>query len=299
MKKCNKCGEETSMPYECNLCNKKFCSDHRLPEKHDCPMLDRGAPDAGVVVEMENQKDGKSIKEKISDIFGLSSSENRGKNRSSYISGTKIDGNVNKIFGLTILGVYVLQFLVLSIFGKNVHNLLFVLEPTNITHVWSWITSIFAHSPSSLFHIIGNGIILVFFGSMLERIIGSRDYALLFIVSGILAGLSQAVLGLTIGNPEVGLLGASGALLAVLGVLTVYKPDLTVYLYFFLPVPLWIITIGYAGLSVVGILAGGGLGGIAHGAHLVGLLIGVAYGYKTRERYSMKSSTRLASQFRR
>jgi membrane associated rhomboid family serine protease len=261
-------------------------------------MLDRGGQNAGVIVEMENQQSsGKSLKDKISDLFGLSILSNSNKNGNSWLN--RLNGNVNKMFGLTILIIYILQFMVLSIFGQNVHNFLFVLEPTNMTRIWTWFTSIFAHSPESLLHIIGNGIILVFFGSMLEKIIGSRDYAILFITAGVLAGLSQAILGLTIGDPTVGLLGASGALLAVLGVLTVYKPDLTVYLYFFLPVPLWIITIGYAGLSVIGILAGGGLGGIAHGAHLVGLIVGLIYGYRTKDEHSMRGSTRLTSQLRR
>lgn len=271
------------MPYECNLCGEKFCSDHRLPEKHSCPMLDRGGTDANVVVEVENQR----------------SDENGG--LSDKIPSTPsfdglIDGKVNRVFGLTILVVYVLQLLTIAIAGNEVHNAIFVLQPNNITHVWTWFTSIFAHSPFMLFHIIGNGFILIFFGGLVERLIGSRDYAVLFISAGVVAGLGQAILGLALGDPSVGILGASGALLAVLGVLTTYKPDLTVYLYFFIPAPLWLITGGYAVLSIVGVLAGGGVGGIAHGAHLIGLLIGLLYGYRTKDEHSVRDSTRIGGQ---
>lgn len=274
------------MPYECNLCGEQFCSDHRLPEKHSCPMLDRGGTDANVVVEVENQKEdnNSSLSDKLPSLPSLDGI---------------IEGKVNRVFGITILGVYVLQLLTIFAFGSELHNTLFVLEPNNITHVWTWFTSMFAHSPFMLFHIIGNGIILVFFGGMVEKLIGSRDYALLFITAGVVAGLGQALLGIAFGDPSIGILGASGALLAVLGVLTTYKPDLTVYLYFFIPVPLWAITGGYAALSVVGILGGGGLGGIAHGAHLIGLVIGLIYGYRTKEQHSVGESKRLGSQMRR
>jgi Zn-dependent protease len=35
--KCEKCGVETYIPFECPYCGGRFCSVHRLPEKHDCP----------------------------------------------------------------------------------------------------------------------------------------------------------------------------------------------------------------------------------------------------------------------
>lgn len=36
MVKCNYCGEE-DVTFTCNYCENTFCSDHRLPEAHDCP----------------------------------------------------------------------------------------------------------------------------------------------------------------------------------------------------------------------------------------------------------------------
>lgn len=286
MAKCNECDDDVSMPYECNLCGEKFCSKHRLPEKHDCPMLDRGGTDPNVVVEVEKQKEQKD------GILSKISTDKLGTDK----IWKKLDGQVTKLFGGIILGIYLLQFIVLAIGGEALHNTIFVLEPLKAHHIWTWFTSIFAHSPEHLFHIIGNGIILIFFGSLLEKIIGSKKYFYLFIASGVIAGLSQITLSFLIGSPEVGVLGASGALLAIMGALTIYKPDMTVYLYFLVPLPLWLITGGFAILSAFGLLVAGGiLGGIAHGAHLVGLLIGVAYGYKTKDRYSLSDSTRLGS----
>ena len=34
---CEYCGKKTVMPYLCHYCGKRHCSDHKLPENHDCP----------------------------------------------------------------------------------------------------------------------------------------------------------------------------------------------------------------------------------------------------------------------
>lgn len=36
---CGKCGQETIMPFRCPYCGNQFCSEHRLPESHDCRNL--------------------------------------------------------------------------------------------------------------------------------------------------------------------------------------------------------------------------------------------------------------------
>lgn len=33
------CDAEESLPFKCKLCNKMYCSKHRLPEQHNCPMI--------------------------------------------------------------------------------------------------------------------------------------------------------------------------------------------------------------------------------------------------------------------
>ncbi len=38
--KCRKCGRETFLPFQCPYCGDQFCSEHRLPENHDCPRMD-------------------------------------------------------------------------------------------------------------------------------------------------------------------------------------------------------------------------------------------------------------------
>jgi Zn-dependent protease len=37
---CRKCGKETFLPFRCPYCGDQFCTDHRLPENHDCPRME-------------------------------------------------------------------------------------------------------------------------------------------------------------------------------------------------------------------------------------------------------------------
>jgi membrane associated rhomboid family serine protease len=290
MAECNKCGDEISMPYKCNRCGNKFCSDHRLPEKHSCTMLDRGGADSEIVVEENRRDEDDSVVDKIKEFFSSSLTNDFWK---------KVDGDMTKYIGVTFVAVYILQILTLTIFNSDsVHNSLFVFSPENVTYIWTWFTSIFAHSPFGIWHIIGNGIVLIFFGRLLEKIIGSKRFTGLFLLSGLVAGISQVALGIIINEPT-GVLGASGALMGVMGVLAIYKPRMKVYLYFFIPVPLWALTIGFAGVSVFATLSGGMvLGGVAHVAHLAGLIIGLVYGYRTKDDYNVSGNMKLSRQMR-
>jgi Zn-dependent protease len=36
---CQKCGQETLMPFQCPYCGGQFCSQHRLPENHSCTKI--------------------------------------------------------------------------------------------------------------------------------------------------------------------------------------------------------------------------------------------------------------------
>jgi Zn-dependent protease len=38
--KCQKCQKETFLPFRCPYCGSYFCSEHRLPENHECPQIE-------------------------------------------------------------------------------------------------------------------------------------------------------------------------------------------------------------------------------------------------------------------
>lgn len=278
------------MPYRCRYCGGTFCGDHRLPENHACPGLEnwedpKGVFDSGFDDSVRDQ-DGRSrgVLESLPGVGSGSTVTGRG-GLLGYFR-----GNVAYTFLALMWVTFLLQWVALLVGGGALHRSLFILHPAHLEYVWTWVTSIFAHHPTNFFHIVGNSIVLYFFGPVLERRVGSKTFAVLFLASGVIAGLAQTglvALGpVLFGAPPAsvatagGVLGASGAILAILGVLTVLNPNLTVYLYFLLPVPLWVITIGYAMLSVVGVVSTVNVlgGNVAHLAHLAGLVIGLVYG---------------------
>jgi pyruvate-formate lyase-activating enzyme len=38
--RCQKCGREVFLPFRCPYCGNYFCSEHRLPENHECPQME-------------------------------------------------------------------------------------------------------------------------------------------------------------------------------------------------------------------------------------------------------------------
>lgn len=275
MATCDVCGEQENMPYQCRHCKGTFCREHRLPENHDCPGLQNWNNPNGVF------------------DSGFDDSANESKStlqtRMSKTGGplSYLRGNMAFVF-LALMGItYIFQYFIAPLFGISPGAAewyaLFTLSTEHPFYVWTWVTSIFAHG--GIVHIFANGIILYFFGPIVEDRIGSKKFTALFLVSGVAAGFAQIGLSFVF-DPSmlvpVRLLGASGAIMAIMGVLTVLNPDLRVLLYFFIPVPIWLLTFGYAGLSIIGIFAPGLLSGVAHAAHLAGLVIGLAYGQRVK-----------------
>ncbi|AFK18409.1 rhomboid family intramembrane serine protease [Haloferax mediterranei ATCC 33500] len=274
---CDVCGKDESLPYRCSRCGGTFCSEHRLPENHDCAGLSDWNDPAGV----------------FSSDFDDSVETQRGRAGGLFdsITGTGgflgyFRGNMAYLFlGLMWIAFGIQLVLQVAGFGRLMVNTFF-LTSVHPEYVWTWVTSIFAHG--GFYHIVGNSIVLYFFGPLVERYVGSRKFAALFLVSGMLAGLAQvgSSMLLSPGIPT-SVVGASGAIMAVLGVLTVLNPGLRIYLYFIIPVPLWLFTLGFAGISVFFFLSPGSGGGIAHFAHLIGLVIGLAYGQRVKGKRSV------------
>jgi hypothetical protein len=276
MAKCDVCGKGVDLPYNCRRCGGTYCAEHRLPENHSCTGLNEW-----------NDPDG------VFDSGFDDSVDNRGGQSSGLADRLPLNtgpggflgyfrGNVSYLFLAIMVIVYVLE-LIVRVFAPGLFTTIFVLTSENPLYVWTWVTSVFSHSPFTFWHIFGNGIVLFFFGPVVEQRIGSRRFTALFLITGMAAGLAQIAFGFLIGTPVSGVLGASGAIMAILGVLTVLNPGLKVYLYFVLPVPIYVLTFGYAALSVLGVVAQGSvLGNVAHFAHLIGLVLGLAYGQRVK-----------------
>ena len=291
MARCDACGSEENMPYQCRRCGQTFCADHRLPENHDCPGLGDWDDPGGVFD--SGFDDSVDAGGRGANTTGLFDRLTGTGGPLSYFR-----GNMTYTFLGLMWITFALQWVTILLGGNGLHQSLFVLRPAFPEYVWTWVTSVFAHSPTNVFHIVFNSMVIFFFGPLVERYVGSKQFALLFVVSGVLAGLSQTgltILETTVTASTPGVLGASGAALAIMGVLTILNPKLKVLIYFIVPAPIWLLTLGTAAVSVffVGTGQAGGAG-IAHGAHLVGLFVGLAYGQYVKRTQSVRTQ----SQFR-
>ncbi|MFH1031482.1 MAG: rhomboid family intramembrane serine protease [Chloroflexota bacterium] len=134
---------------------------------------------------------------------------------------------------------------------------------------WTIITSMFVHDGFN--HIFFNMFTLFFFGMYLVRLVGERNFLLIYFAGGILGG----IFFLLILPPSVPAVGASGAIYSLGGALAVLRPKLPVFIFPFpVPIPLWIAVIG--GALIIS-------PGIAWQAHLGGLVLGLAAGYYLKQ----------------
>lgn len=148
----------------------------------------------------------------------------------------------------------------------------------SLSFPWMFITSIFLHADLS--HLFFNMIALFFFGTSLERLIGRNAFVALFLLSGLVGNLGYMI---TTTNLHIPAIGASGAIYGVMGTLAVLEPFTMVYIYGILPLPMIAAAILWGLLDFTGLFAPSG---IAHGAHLGGMFVGVFLGiyYRLRVR---------------
>jgi membrane associated rhomboid family serine protease len=127
----------------------------------------------------------------------------------------------------------------------------------------------FAHG--SFHHILFNMFALFMFGLVLEQKLGTNKYIFLYLLAGLIGSIGFMIFN----PPHAGALGASGAIFGIFGALAYLVPNMRVYIYL-VPVPMWLAAIGYAVISLFGM---GGDDNIAHSAHLLGLVGGLAIAY--------------------
>ncbi|WP_434522652.1 rhomboid family intramembrane serine protease [Halorubrum sp. AS12] len=289
MATCDVCGEYENLPYQCKRCGQTFCAEHRLPENHDCPGLAEwddpgGVFDSGFDESVEGGSAGDGGRSGGASA-GVGGRVKRRIDRATGSGGLVSFFRNNATYALiaAMWATFLAQWVALFVGGDSLHYTLFVLQSNELANVWTWVTSVFSHSPRFLYHIIGNTIVILFFGPLVERAVGRKQFVGFFIISGMLAGLGHVLFALALGG-SAAVLGASGAGFAILGVLTVWRPNMEVLLFFVIPMKIKYLTWGIALISAIlvvqSVLAGGtaSAGGIAHLAHLIGFAIGLAFG---------------------
>ena len=147
---------------------------------------------------------------------------------------------------------------------------LFRLDTTLVSiRPWTLMTAIFLHS--GMVHLLSNLFALALFGSILEHIIGTRKFLILFFVSGLVASLISLPYYTRV-------LGASGAIFGLIGMLAILRPKMAIWLYN-LPMPMIVALVVWAAGDLLGYFAPTPGDNIANMAHLGGLAIGVIAGF--------------------
>ena len=138
--------------------------------------------------------------------------------------------------------------------------------------LWRLFTYMFAHGGFS--HLLWNMYGLILFGRAVEGAIGTLRFVLLYLVSGLAGGLLYLVFNFSSPIP---MLGASGAVLGVTVAAAMLFPDDMILAFLFLPMKMRTFVICYAVLTAGMSVWGGDAGGIAHLAHLGGMVGGYLY----------------------
>lgn len=147
-----------------------------------------------------------------------------------------------------------------------------ILNKSSIPEVWRFVTAIFLHG--SLSHLLYNMFALALFGSILEGLVGTRKFLLVFFTSGIFANIISV-------NYYSSSLGASGAIYGIFGFLVIIRPMMTIWLYG-LPMPMFIAGILWVAGAILGLFTPSNIG---HIAHLSGIIIGLIFGIIFRSQY--------------
>ena len=144
---------------------------------------------------------------------------------------------------------------------------------------WQIFTYMFLHG--SFLHIFFNMLALFWFGIAIERKMGSKEFLLFYLLCGSIAGIAMCICYYFLGV-NVPIIGASGALYAVMFAFAVLYPDSNIYLYFTIPIPSAILIMGYFIIELTQIFRNDG---VAHLGHFFGLVIAWIY---VRVRYRIK-----------
>jgi rhomboid family protein len=148
----------------------------------------------------------------------------------------------------------------------------------------SLLTSLFLHG--NLAHLAGNMLFLWIFGDNVEHRLGRIGFLFTYLAGGVLASLFFA---LFVPGSSIPLVGASGAISAILGCYFIWFPHNQVKVFIFL-FPILMTTVMIPAKVVLGfyllvdnllpfLLTTGQGAGVAHGAHIGGFIAGLALAF--------------------
>lgn len=202
-----------------------------------------------------------------------------------YYSEKKLNG-IYILIIINFVVFFIFNILLSSNFIKNFYTfglvpLLFIKKG----FLWQPFTYFFLHGNFS--HIFWNMFALFMFGMPLEVLWGKKKFIIFYMISGVITGIIAGIIYYFIGMGNIPMVGASGAIYAILIGFALTFPDELILLFFIFPIKAKYTPVVFA---IIDLLLGIGTSThIAHFAHLTGLAVGyVVYLFMFKQNYSFK-----------
>jgi membrane associated rhomboid family serine protease len=186
----------------------------------------------------------------------------------------------------TTVAVFLLQLLTLHLYGEDIvgDTLAFSSQAlaehrywTLLTYAWAHAVAMFGDSSYFWLHIVANMIPLICLGPALEEMLGHGRYLGLYLGGAVAAALVWYALNMTTDEP---IIGASGAVFAVIAAVGTAAPTarVTVLLFYILPIRMSMrgLALAACGVELASILFHW-MPEVAHSAHLGGAAFGFLY----------------------
>lgn len=194
-----------------------------------------------------------------------------------YMRGSRFDSRFTATVTLLLINIAVfLAQLALLQFTRFPTDYYFALSIGGLKHGYVWQVLTYGFMHGGLLHLIFNCWAIYVFGQDVEEALGRTPFLALYFAGVVIGGLVQALAGVLIGGyyaqPVV---GASAAAFGLAAAFAMLFPERVLLLFFVIPMRAKYLLLLSAGLTLYGILRPGD--GIAHFAHLGGMLTGIAF----------------------
>jgi membrane associated rhomboid family serine protease len=135
----------------------------------------------------------------------------------------------------------------------------FAASPDGVLHhyrVWQLLTATFLHG--DLLHLLGNMWFFWIVAREMEAMYGTRDFVAFYLAAAIFSTLAWVLItAVALGPDTTGtMVGASGAVMATMMLFTLFYPRREI-LFFFIPMPIWLLLAIYLIYPMLPVLSGG------------------------------------------
>lgn len=154
-------------------------------------------------------------------------------------------------------------------------------------YVWQLLTATFLHAGPM--HLFWNMLFLWMFGREMEAMYGTRDFAVLYLSAAVISTFGYAFIEFYRSPGPSPMLGASGAVTAVVVLYALYYPHRELLVFFVIPAQMWLIVTAYLLLDAYTFLSQDGFRGDRSAIAVASHLVGAGYGYLFK-RYDLRWS---------